>query len=222
MVALLLALSLWTAAAAGAGSGALANLPDARRYCIIGAGPGGLQLGQLMHHRGRDYATFERRDRAATFFDKYPVHRKLISINKRYTGRDNANFNMRHDWNSLLESEVPQMTARTKDRFPPADVLAEYLRDFAKVQEEAGRIFYGVAVEEIARDENEGFVLSLQDARDPGAEAAQVACEVVIACTGVGSANVPPNLDVPGAYGCANQLPHLLCVYVVYRQPACS
>jgi hypothetical protein len=212
--ALLLGLSVWIAVwrGAGAGSGnALTNLPDARKYCIVGAGAGGLQLGQFMQHRGRDYATFERRDRAATFFDKYPVHRKLISINKRYTGRDNANFNMRHDWNSLLESEVPQMTTRTKERFPPAAVLAEYLRDFAKLQEEAGRIFYGITVEEIARDDNEGFVLSVQDARHPSAEAVQVACEVVIACTGVGSANVPPNLDVPGAYGCANQ-PHLLSV----------
>eukprot|EP01043_Picozoa_sp_COSAG02_P076581 COSAG02_NODE_16338_length_1091_cov_1.742944_1_plen_126_part_00 len=83
----LLALSIWIAVwrGAGAGSGnALANVPDARKYCIVGAGPGGLQLGQFMQHRGRDYATFERRDRAATFFDKYPVHRKLISINKRY------------------------------------------------------------------------------------------------------------------------------------------
>ena len=96
------------------------------------------------------------------------------------------------------------MLTRTKERFPPAAVLAEYLRDFAKVQEAAGRIFYGVTVEEIARDDNEGFVLSVQDVRDPGPEAAQVACEVVVACTGVGSANVPPNLDVPGAYGCAN------------------
>ena len=223
--ALLLTLSFdWTAAASaagtgtggsgsGSGSGSLANLPEARRYCIIGAGPGGLQLGQFMHHRGRDYATFERRDRAATFFDKYPVHRKLISINKRFTGRTNANFNMRHDWNSLLESEVPQMTTRTKERFPPADVLAEYLRDFAKVQEEAGRIFYGVTVDEIARDQDsEGFVLSVQDARSPGAEAALVACEVVISCTGVGSANVPPNLDVPGAIGCEPQFTFRFCV----------
>lgn len=205
VVALLLALSVWSTTCRGAGAGphnTLTNLPDARKYCIVGAGPAGLQLGQFMQRRGRDYATFERRDRAASFFDKYPVHRKLISINKRYTGRDNANFNMRHDWNSLLESEVPQMTTRTKERFPPAAVLAEYLRDFAKVQVEAGRIFYGATVEEIARDDSEGFVLSVRDALDPGAQAAQVACEVVISCTGVGNANVPPNLDVPGAYGC--------------------
>lgn len=194
---LLLALSLGQAASS------VDDLPDARRYCIIGAGPGGLQIGQFMHHRGRDYVTLERRDRAATFFDKYPRHRRLISINKRYTGRDNANFNMRHDWNSLLESEVPQMTTRTKERFPPADVLAEYLRDFATVQEEAGRIVYGVTVDEVARDaDGEGFVLSVLGANSESpTEAAQIACEVVISCTGVGSANVPPNLDVPGAIG---------------------
>ena len=74
-----------------------------------------------------------------------------ISINKRFTGRTNPHFNMRHDWNSLLGSkempsnmrcldamtqlvravlwrQVKPMTKRSKDRFPHADVLARYLR----------------------------------------------------------------------------------------------
>lgn len=39
------------------------------------------------------------------FFARYPRHRKLISINKRNTGRTNKEFNMRHDWNSLLSDD---------------------------------------------------------------------------------------------------------------------
>ena len=46
------------------------------RYCVVGAGPAGLQMGHLMLKRGLDYATFERGHRAGTFFNKYPVHRR--------------------------------------------------------------------------------------------------------------------------------------------------
>lgn len=73
-------------------------------YCILGAGPGGLQVGHLMLKRGWDYITFERNARPGSFFETYPVHRQLISLNKRYTGRNSKEFNLRHDWNSLLDS----------------------------------------------------------------------------------------------------------------------
>ena len=155
-----------------------------------------------MHHRNRDYVTLERNDRPATFFDRFPVHRKLISVNKRYTGRTNPSFNMRHDWNSLLESEVPQMTTRTKERFPQAAILADYLRDFARSQEDAGRILYGVAVAKIERAQSGiGFQLEVLDRRSSPAVSATLECEVVISCTGMSKATIPPNLDVPGAIG---------------------
>ena len=41
---------------------------------------------------------------------------------------------MRHDWNSLLDSDVAPMTQRSEVRFPPADTLVDYLRDFAEEQ----------------------------------------------------------------------------------------
>ena len=41
-----------------------------------------------------------------SFFARYPRHDKLISINKRFTGKTNKQFNMRHDWNSLLSDDV--------------------------------------------------------------------------------------------------------------------
>lgn len=48
-----------------------------------------------------------------------------------------TDFNLRHDWNSLLDHPGgPPVTVRTAERWPPADVLTEYLHDFAQVQED--------------------------------------------------------------------------------------
>jgi hypothetical protein len=92
---------------------------------------------------GRSFATFESNGAAGSFYSTYPVHRKLISLNKRFTGRSDPEFNLRHDWNSLLANdEVTPMTARTKERWPRADTLVEYLRDYARAQDAAEKIQY--------------------------------------------------------------------------------
>lgn len=138
---------------AACASGAAAASPAAHyKYCIVGAGPGGVQLGQYMLNAGDDYALFERAAGPGHFFEKFPRHRHLISLNKRNTGRDNPSFNLRHDWNSLLGNEaVSPVTNRTTARFPHADVLVDYIRDFAKAQEEAGKIFYETLIQNVAR-----------------------------------------------------------------------
>ena len=41
----------------------------ASEYCIVGAGPGGIQVALEMQHLGMDYALFEREPRAGTFFE---------------------------------------------------------------------------------------------------------------------------------------------------------
>ena len=46
----------------------------------------GLQLGQLMLGDGMDYKIFEKSAEPGSFYKTYPVHRKLISLNKRFTG----------------------------------------------------------------------------------------------------------------------------------------
>ena len=74
-------------------------------YCIIGAGPGGLQMGYFLQRANRDYVIFERANFSGAFFVQYPRHRKLISLNKRYTGKTNKEFNLRHDWNSLISDD---------------------------------------------------------------------------------------------------------------------
>ena len=118
-------------------------------YCIIGAGPSGLQLGYFLQQSERDYIIYEKSSQAGkiwsytlkispifilgSFFVDYPRHRRLISINKRYTGERNRKFNYRHDWNSLLsDDDHLRFTHRSKRLFPSADLMTDYLNDFSR------------------------------------------------------------------------------------------
>lgn len=109
-----------------------ASAPLHRDYCVLGAGPSGLQMAYFLQQAGRDYVVLERASRPGSFFTRYPRHRKLISINKRHTGKANPEFNLRHDWNSLL-SHDPQLLFRhySQDYFPDARDMVCYLGDFA-------------------------------------------------------------------------------------------
>ena len=75
----------------------------------------------------RDYIVLERNSSVGAFFKQFPIHRQLIrcaemlalrlglaaillfhgfllfscSINKRFTGRSDPEFNLRHDWHSV-------------------------------------------------------------------------------------------------------------------------
>nr|XP_006816535.1 PREDICTED: FAD-dependent oxidoreductase domain-containing protein 2-like [Saccoglossus kowalevskii] len=110
------------------------NQPELKKdYCIIGAGPSGLQLGYFLHKAGRDYLIFERTNTSGAFFIDYPRHRTMISINKRNTGKTNKEFNLRHDWNSLLsDDDSLQMRHYSGDFFPHADMFLKYLQDYTK------------------------------------------------------------------------------------------
>jgi thioredoxin reductase len=102
-------------------------------YIIIGAGPAGLQLGYYMEKAGWDYLILEAGDSPGTFFKKFPRHRKLISINKIYTGYDDHEINLRWDWNSLLSDDEEMLFKHfSKSYFPSADDLVEYLDAFAR------------------------------------------------------------------------------------------
>lgn len=120
-------------------------------YIIIGAGPAGLQLGYHMQKAGRNYLILEAGDGPGTFFKRYPRHRKLISVNKVYTGYDDPEVNLRWDWNSLLsDSEEMLFKNYTKRYFPDADDLVRYLGDFA---EHFGlNVHYNTRVTRVSRD----------------------------------------------------------------------
>ncbi|MCJ8282896.1 MAG: NAD(P)-binding domain-containing protein, partial [Rivularia sp. ALOHA_DT_140] len=101
-------------------------------YLIIGAGPAGLQLGYYLEKANRNYLILESQCKVGSSFDKFPRHKKIISINKVYTGYENSEINLRWDWNSLLsDSEEMLFKNYSKEYFPHTDDLVRYLNDFA-------------------------------------------------------------------------------------------
>ena len=125
--------------------------PENHDYCVIGAGPGGLQFGALLQSEGRDYVVLEQNSGPGSFFERFPRHRQLISINKPNTGYGDPGFNERHDWNSLLsfKAETKRFPAFSGDFWPHADDLVRYLRHYAE-SEEIG-IRYDTTVGQIRR-----------------------------------------------------------------------
>ncbi|MET8863083.1 NAD(P)-binding domain-containing protein [Nonomuraea sp. NPDC004580] len=154
-------------------------------YVVIGAGPAGLQLGHFLHKSGRSYVILEAGAAPGLFFRTFPRHRTLISINKKHTGWDDPELNLRMDWNSLLSDDPELLFTRYSDRyFPHADDMVRYLGDFARA---CGlRIEYGA---QVARVERPGhFVVTAEDGRTFEARR-------VVVATGVSKPNIPP---IPG------------------------
>lgn len=174
---------------------ASASLPPARRdYCVLGAGPAGLQMAYFLQRARRDYAVFERAARPGSFFTRFPRHRKLISINKRYTGKANAEFNLRHDWNSLL-SHDPGLLFRhySGAYFPDASDMVRYLGDFA---DRLGlHVLYNTTVEHITLDKDRqawnGHYFILTDHKGQVYQ-----CSVLFVATGL---SLPNQVDFPGS-----------------------
>ena len=88
---------------------------------IVGAGPAGLQWATLLENAGVDYLLLEASDNPAAFFRHYPRGRRLISHNKCRVGRGrSAEFALRHDWHSLLGTNL-SMCAFSAAYYPGAD-----------------------------------------------------------------------------------------------------
>lgn len=116
---------------------------------IVGGGPAGLQLAYFLHKAGVPYLVLEKEACCAPFFARYPHSRTLISLNKQYTGETDPDFNLRHDWNSLLSDEGCLFGEFSDELYPPADALHEYLNAFAR--RFSLRIAHGVRVERVDR-----------------------------------------------------------------------
>jgi thioredoxin reductase len=122
-------------------------------YIVIGAGPAGLQLGYFLKKAGRQYFILEEADAPGNFFRSFPRHKKLISTNKRYTGYNNPEINLRWDWNSLLSDDESMLFKHySKEYFPATDDYVNYLGDFATHFNL--NIRYGCQVVRIAKDGN--------------------------------------------------------------------
>lgn len=100
-------------------------------YLIIGAGPAGLQLAYFLEKAKHSYLVLEAGNCPGTFFKNFPRHKKLISINKVYTGYEEPEINLRWDWNSLLNDEEILFKNYSRQYFPHTDDLVRYLSDFA-------------------------------------------------------------------------------------------
>jgi thioredoxin reductase len=126
------------------------------RYLVVGAGPGGLQIGHYLSSASRDYLILDAAPAPASFFRAYPRFRQLISINKYEVGGvDSLAFSERHDWNSLLSdvshaspraccasttdarltvgSVLPSLrfSSYSTDYYPRAERLVDFLSAFA-------------------------------------------------------------------------------------------
>jgi thioredoxin reductase len=122
-------------------------------YLVIGAGPAGLQLGYFLQRAGHDYVILEAGPAAGTFFETFPRHRQLISINKPHTGTDDPELNLRMDWNSLLsDSEDLLFTKYTGRYFPDADDMVRYLADYA--ERLSLNVRYSTRVVEVSKDKD--------------------------------------------------------------------
>jgi thioredoxin reductase len=157
-------------------------------YCIVGAGPAGVQLGIFMEKAQRDYVIFESTDAPGSFFVRYPRHRQLISINKRYTGDGDAEFNLRHDWNSLIVDEDKLLYKHySEDYWPHADTMLTYLRDVA--QHYKLKIRYNSLVEDVERvpvDDGQEFTMKV------GAQ--NWRCKTLVMATGLAKELPPESL----------------------------
>ncbi|XP_071548276.1 FAD-dependent oxidoreductase domain-containing protein 2-like isoform X2 [Panulirus ornatus] len=163
-------------------------------YCVIGAGPAGLQMAYFLHQAHRDYVILERANHSGSFFSVYPRHRRLISINKRHTGRTNHDFNLRHDWNSLLSDDEHLLFKHfSTDFFPEADAMVRYLNEFTVRQ--GLRVWYNTEVRDLRRlpgsGELPGGFFTLRDQHNR-----HYSCRYVVVATGMATPNNP---SFPGA-----------------------
>src|SRR6266849_5959286 len=154
-------------------------------YLIVGAGPAGLQLAYFLEQAGRDYLVLESGLTPGTFFRTFPRHQRLISINKRHTGSDDREFNLRMDWNSLLSEDRALRFTRYSERyFPSPDELVRYLGDFAAACRL--KIQYRTRIVKVSK--NGGFIVTDENGHSYGAKR-------LIVATGVSQPHVPP---IPG------------------------
>ncbi|MFG1997735.1 NAD(P)-binding domain-containing protein [Spirillospora sp. NPDC048911] len=171
-------------------------------YLVIGAGPAGLQLGYFLNRAGRSHLILEAGPAPGTFFRTFPRHRTLISINKRHTGYDDPELNLRMDWNSLLSDDPDLLFTRYSDRyFPHADDMVSYLGDYARACELP--VVHDARAVQVARPDGAG-PFRVTDRHGRTYEARRL-----VVATGVSRPNLPaiPGIEAADVYNTASTDP---------------
>jgi len=138
--------------------------PVTHDYIIVGAGPAGLQLSYFLAKAGIGHRVLERASVPGAFFQTFPRHGKLISINKIHTGFDDPELNLRWDWNSLLADDGRRFGEYTPRYFPRAEDMVTYLGGYAR--EHALPLELGFDVAEVSRPSPGGpFHVTAKDGR---------------------------------------------------------
>lgn len=136
------------------------NTKSYYEYLIVGAGPAGVQAALFFEEKDAEYLMIDKNDNVGSHWRKFPRHRDLISINKKFTGNDNADFNLRHDWNSLLSSEDDPLlfTDFSDELYPNADDLLRYMEKIQERHQLNG--LFNTEVKNITKNEQGHFVVT--------------------------------------------------------------
>lgn len=153
---------------------------------IIGAGPGGIQLGYFFQRLQIPYLIIERAGGAGSFFRQFPRHRKLISINKVHTGCCSDEVALRWDWNSLLTDDSKFLFKDYDTKyFPHADSLVKYMEDFIRTYNI--RLEYSKNVVSIGREQRGADKVFIVACADGSAFEAKR----LFVCTGYANERIP-------------------------------
>jgi hypothetical protein len=148
---------------------------------IIGAGPASLQCAYFFKKYNINYLIIERNDKCGSFFDKYPHGGNLISINKVNTGNENEDFNLRHDWNSLLNDENFLFKDYSDKFYPDKESLVNYLNDFYKKFDL--NIVFNNNVTSIVKEYDQ-YIINIENN-------IKYVCNKLIIATGLSKPNIP-------------------------------
>lgn len=149
---------------------------------IIGGGPAGLQCAYFFKKHNINYTILEKTNISGSFFNSYPHTGSLISINRKYTGNDNKDFNLRHDWNSLLNDEGLLFTDYDNKFYPKRESLVKYLNDFANFNKL--NILYNKSVYKIKKTDLK-YQIFIKKTKEI------YSCNKLIIATGLSKQNIP-------------------------------
>ncbi len=162
-----------------------------RDFLVLGAGPGGIQLGAFLQESGSSYLVLEGSDKLASFFREMPRTRKLISFNKVHGLYDDPETRLRWDWNSLLTPDYShEFREFSQALYPHADDMVRYLESFAQYRQVA--IQTQTRITSVEREASGGFELT-------DADGGQYRCKVLVIASGFSRPFIPP---IPGIELC--------------------